>query len=101
MDVTQTPISFPEPAIFLRRLLDENEGSGKDQFLADPDWLSEMQYNTISPLFANYSFSSSMRRKKLAGLLKSSVRADVRCVCGCFLGGNHIAWENRRLSSRA
>ena len=23
-------------------LLDENEGSGKDQFLGDPDWLSEM-----------------------------------------------------------
>ena len=45
MDVTQTPISFPEPANFLRCLLDENEGSGKDQFLADPDWLSEMQCN--------------------------------------------------------
>ena len=27
-------------------MLDENEGSGKDQFLGDPDWLSEMQYNT-------------------------------------------------------
>ena len=38
-------ISFPEPANFLRRMLDENEGSGKDQFLGDPDWLSEMQYN--------------------------------------------------------
>ena len=25
-------------------MLDENEGSGKDQFLGDPDWLSEMQY---------------------------------------------------------
>ena len=35
-------ISFPEPANFLRRMLDENEGSGKDQFLGDPDWLSEM-----------------------------------------------------------
>ena len=40
-------ISFPGPANFLRRMLDENEGSGKDQFLGDPDWLSEMQYNTI------------------------------------------------------
>ena len=39
--------SFPEPANFLRRMLDENEGSGKDQFLGDPDWLSEMQYNAI------------------------------------------------------
>ena len=37
-----TPISFPEPANFLRRMLDQNEGSGKDQFLGDPDWLSEM-----------------------------------------------------------
>ena len=26
-------------------MLNENEGSGKDQFLGDPDWLSEMQYN--------------------------------------------------------
>ena len=43
-----------EPANFLRRMLDENEGSGKDQFLGDPDWLSEMQYSTISPLFADY-----------------------------------------------
>ena len=41
-------------ANFLRRMLDEKEGSGKDQFLGDPDWLSEMQYNTISPLFADY-----------------------------------------------
>ena len=39
------PISFPEPANFLRHMLDENEGSGKDQFLGDPDWLSEIQYN--------------------------------------------------------
>ena len=39
---------------FLQRMLDKNEGSGKDQFLGDPDWLSEMQYNTISPLFADY-----------------------------------------------
>ena len=66
------PISFPEPANFLRRMLDENEGSGKDQLLRDPDWLSEMQYNTISPLFADFynrspSFSSSMRRKELKG----------------------------------
>ena len=45
---------FPEPANFLRRMFDENEGSGKDQFLGDPDWLSEKQYNTISPLFADY-----------------------------------------------
>ena len=48
------PISFPEPANFLRRMLDENEGYVKDQFLGDPDWLSEMQYNTMSPLFADY-----------------------------------------------
>ena len=27
---------------FLRRMLDENEASGKEQFLGDPDWLSEM-----------------------------------------------------------
>ena len=27
------PISFPEPANFLRRMLDENDDSGKDQFL--------------------------------------------------------------------
>ena len=47
-------ISFPDPANLLRRMLDENEGSGKDQFLDDPDWLSAMQYNTISPLFADY-----------------------------------------------
>ena len=26
-------------------MLDENEGSGMDQFLGDPDWLSEIQYN--------------------------------------------------------
>ena len=70
-----TSISFPKPANFLRRMLDENEGSAKDQFLGDPDWLSEMQYNTISPLFANFqnqsfpepSFSSSTRHKKLEG----------------------------------
>ena len=37
-----TPISFPEPTNFLRRMLDEKEGSGKDQFLGNPDWLSEM-----------------------------------------------------------
>ena len=35
------------PANFLQRMLDEDEGSAKDQFLGDPDWLSEMQYNTI------------------------------------------------------
>ena len=29
--------AFPEPANFLRRMLVENEGSGKDQFLGDPD----------------------------------------------------------------
>ena len=51
---TKRPISYPEPSNFLQRMLDENEGSGKDQFLGDPDWLSEMQYNTISPLFADY-----------------------------------------------
>ena len=38
-------ISFPEPANFLRRMLDQNEGSGKDQYLGEPDWLSEIQYN--------------------------------------------------------
>ena len=32
----------PKPAKFLRRMLDENKGSGKDQFLGNPDWLSEM-----------------------------------------------------------
>ena len=37
--------SFPEPANFLRRMLDEDEGSGKGQFLGDPDWLSEIQYS--------------------------------------------------------
>ena len=52
--VVVNTISFPEPANFLRRMLDENEGSGKDQFLGDPDWLSEMKYDTISPLFADY-----------------------------------------------
>ena len=46
---------FPaKPAKFLRRMLDENEGSGKNQFLGDPDWLSEIQHNTISSLFADY-----------------------------------------------
>ena len=47
-------ISFPEPANFLRCMLEKNEGSGKDQFLGDPECLSEMQYNTISPLFTVY-----------------------------------------------
>ena len=47
-------ILFPEPANFLRRMLNENEGSRKDKLLGDPDWLSEIQYNTISPLFADY-----------------------------------------------
>ena len=36
------PISFPGPSNFLQCMLDENEGSGKDRFLGDPDWLSEM-----------------------------------------------------------
>ena len=56
-------------------MLDGKEDSGKDQFLGDPDWLSEMQYNTISSLFVDYynrsfpepSLSSSMRRKKIEG----------------------------------
>ena len=55
-------------------MLDENEGSGMDQFLGDPDWLSEIQYNksAICGLirtgpFQSPSFSSSMRRKKLEG----------------------------------
>ena len=47
-------ISFLEPANFLWRMFDENKGSGKEQFLDDPDWLSEMQYDRISPLFADY-----------------------------------------------
>ena len=34
---TAHAISYPEPSNFF----------GKDQFLGDPDWLSEMQYNTI------------------------------------------------------
>ena len=50
----RTTILFPGPADFLRHMLDENEGSGKDQFLSDPDWLSEMQYNTMSLLLADY-----------------------------------------------
>ena len=47
--LVKSPILFPEPANFLRRMLDETKDSGKDQFLGDPDsdWLSEMQYNTI------------------------------------------------------
>ena len=49
-------ISFPELSNFLRRMLDENKGSGKDQFLGDPDWLSEMQYNKISLLSADYMY---------------------------------------------
>ena len=55
-------------------MLDENEGSAKDQFLGDPDWLSEMQYSKSRYLrtirtgpFQSPSFSSSMRRKKLEG----------------------------------
>ena len=71
------PISYPEPSNFLQRMLDENEGSGKNRFLGDPDWFSEMQYNTIqyvrylrtfgtSP-FQSPSSSSNMRRKKLEG----------------------------------
>ena len=38
-------LSIAEPANFLQRMLDENKGSGKDQFLGDPEWLFEMQYN--------------------------------------------------------
>ena len=42
-------ISFPKPAHFLRRMLDANENSVNSvQFLGDPDWLTEIQYNTIS-----------------------------------------------------
>ena len=41
-------------------MLDENGGSGKDQFLGDPDWLSKISLQGAS-------FSSSMRRKKLEG----------------------------------
>ena len=47
-------ISYPEPSNFSWCMLDENEVYVKGQFLGDPDWLSEMQYNTISPLFADY-----------------------------------------------
>ena len=52
-------------------MLDESEGSEKDQLLGDPDWLSKMQYDTISQRtirtgsLQSPSFSSSMRRKKL------------------------------------
>ena len=28
-------------------MLDENEVSGKDQFLGDSDWLSKMQYTEV------------------------------------------------------
>ena len=35
-------------------MLDEDEGSGKDQFLGDPDWLSEMQYDTIRSFPISY-----------------------------------------------
>ena len=53
----------------------KTKGSGKDRFLGDPDWSSEMQYNTISRYlrtfrtspFQSPSFSSSMRSKKLVG----------------------------------
>ena len=47
-------ISYPDFSNFLQSVFHENEGSGKDQFLGDPDWLSEMQYNTISPLFTDF-----------------------------------------------
>ena len=47
-------ISFPDPSNFLQCMLYENEGSGKDQFLGDFDWLSGRQYNTISPLFVDF-----------------------------------------------
>ena len=42
LSATCSTISYPEPSNFLERMLDENEGSGKDRFLGDPDWLSEM-----------------------------------------------------------
>ena len=51
-------------------MLDETEGSGKDQFLGDPDWLSEIQCNTIqfgTGPFQSSSVSLSMRCKKLEG----------------------------------
>ena len=48
----QNPISFPEPANFLQLMLDESEGSGKDQFLGD--LIGYLKCNTISPLFADY-----------------------------------------------
>ena len=35
-------ISYPKPSSLLLRVLDENEGSGKNRFLGDPDWSSEM-----------------------------------------------------------
>ena len=56
-------------------MLDENKGSGKENFLDDADWLSEMEYCTIvrylrtfttSP-FQSPSFSLSMRCRKLEG----------------------------------
>ena len=50
-------------------MLDENEGSGKDQFLGDPDLSSEMQYNKSLRTGPSQSpsFSSSMPCKKLEG----------------------------------
>ena len=64
-------ISFPEAANFLRRMLDKKEGSGKDQFLGDRDWLSEIVRRYLRTFrtgpFRSPSFSSSMRRKKLEG----------------------------------
>ena len=55
-------------------MLEENEVSGKDQFLGDPVWLSEMYtiqqvryLRTITTVpFQSPLFSSSMCRKKLA-----------------------------------
>ena len=40
-----SPILFPEPANFLRRMLDETKGSGKDQFLGD--LIGYLKCNTI------------------------------------------------------
>ena len=43
------PISFPEPANFLRRMLDENDGSGKDQFLGEKA-LYNVRQNHVSQI---------------------------------------------------
>ena len=60
-------ISLPEPANFLRRMLDENKGSGKDQLKGDSDWLSEMQCNIIRPLLAGREIARAQKVLRLCG----------------------------------